>query len=220
LFYSDTDIAVWSLTDLLSGLELLVDNTLQDVNLEHLKIEVEVSQERKTATIEKATPSSSYVKAGESVDVEVAIRPYRGPRETRTMRIQIPPDTAPGLLTVTVRSGGSGYYVAKPPVHTSILEPEEQDDEPVKSFVSDADTLDDLIKEYMDRERNNEIVAEFYPFLENTSEDGNEQEEDETKSSDPLNYYAWAEAPLEPTRVRLSTQFVLDGMATFDLNIY
>ena len=222
LFYSDTDIAVWSLTDLLSGLELLVDNTLQDVNLEHLKIEVEVSQERKTASIEKATPNNSHVRAGESVDVEVAIRPYRGPVETRTMRIQIPEDTAPGLLTVTVRSGGLGYYVAKPPVHTSIFDPDEEEDEPIRTFVSDAETLNDLITEYMDRERNNEIVAEFYPFLENTSidESGLDDEDNEYEVLDPLNYFSWAEGPLEPTRVRLSTQFVLDGLATFDLNIY
>lgn len=220
LFYSDTDIAVWSLTDLLSGLELLVDNTLQDVNLEHLKIEMEISSERKTATIEKATPSTSHVRPGESVDVEVVIRPYRGPQEIRTMRIQIPPDIAPGLLTVTVRSGGAGYYVAKPPVHTSILDPDEEEDEPMRSFISDAETLDDLIVEYMDRERNNEIVAEFYPFLESSSENGEEVEEDEFANTDPLNYYPWAEAPLEPTRVRLSTQFVLDGMATFDLNVF
>lgn len=222
LFYSDTDIAVWSLTDLLAGLELLVTNTLQDIDLEHLKIEVEVSQERKTASIEKATPNNSHVRAGETVDVEVAIRPYRGATETRTMRIQIPEDTAPGLLTVTVRSGGLGYYVAKPPVHTTIFDSEEEDDEPIRTFVSDAETLDDLITEYMDRERNNEIVAEFYPFLESTSVDENElnDEENEYEIYDPLNYFVWAEGPLEPISVRLSTQFVLDGLATFDLNIY
>lgn len=224
LFYSDSDIAVWSLTDLLAGLELLMDNSLQEVDLQQIKVEVEVSQERKTAVIETAAPSKSYVKAGESVDVEVTIRPYRGLGETRTLRMTIPPDTAPGLLTVTVRSGGAGYYVVKPPVHTSILEPGEEGDEPMRAVISGASSLDALIVEYMDRERNNEIVAEFYPFLETSGEIEADLDlnlsSDQENMHEPVNYYAWAETPAEATRVRLSTQFVLDGMATFDLNIY
>jgi hypothetical protein len=36
----------------------------------------------------------------------------------------------------------------------------------------------------------------------------------------PLGYFSWAEAPSDASKVRLSTQFVIDGMATFDLNIY
>lgn len=105
---------MWCLVDLLSGLELLMGNNLQAVDLQQVKIEVEVSKERKTATIEKATPSHAHVKAGESVDVEVLIRPYRGQPETRTLRLQIPPDTAEGLLTVTVRSGAESYFATKP----------------------------------------------------------------------------------------------------------
>ena len=237
LFYSDSDIAVWSLTDLLSGLELLVNNNLQDVDLQEVRIEVEVAQERKTATIEKAVPSTFYVQAGEYVDVEVTIRPYRGPSETRTLRIEIPPDVAAGLLTVTVRGGGADYFVEKPPVHTSVLDMDEEDDEPIRAIISGAESLDALITEYMDRERNNEIVAEFYPFLENRlqEEDGEDLEDAEAEQVEqqkegeqgkpeeypsPLGYFSWAEAPSDASKVRLSTQFVIDGMATFDLNIY
>lgn len=228
LFYSDTDIAVWSLTDLLSGLELLANNNLQDVELLDVRIEVEVAQERKTATIEQAVPSTFYAKPGEFVDVDVTIRPYRGASEIRTLRIEVPEDIAPGLLTVTVRGGGAGYYVEKPPVHTSPLELSEEEDEPVRQIISGAESLDALITEYMDRERNNEIVAEFYPFLDNSVK---EEEEADTASSQgkdkeeeayqaPLGYFGWAEAPSEAKKVRLATQFVIDGMATFDLNIY
>ncbi len=231
LFYSDSDIAVWSLTDLLSGLELLVNNNLQEVDLQEVRIEMEVVQERKTASIEKAVPSTFYVRAGEFVDVDVTIRPYRGATETRTLRIEIPQDIAPGLLTVTVRGGGTGYYVEKPPVHTSVFELDEEDDEPVRQIISGAESLDALITEYMDRERNNEIVAEFYPFLENgpqeeeveqeqaeLGEDIDEETEEEIQALPP--YYSWAEGPSEATKIRLATQFVIDGMATFDLNIY
>ncbi len=226
LFYSDSDIAVWSLTDLLAGLELLVNNNLQEVDLQDVRIEVEVAQERKTATIEKAIPNVFHAQAGEFVDVDVTIRPYRGPSEIRTLRIEVPQDIAPGLLTLTVRGGGAGYYVEKPPVHTSLLEIDEGDDEPVRHVISGAESLDAMITEYMDRERNNEIVAEFYPFLENRLQQEDEAEADKGADGEqedfsaPLGYFSWADTPSEATKVRLATQFVINGMATFDLNIY
>ena len=57
-----------------------MNNNLQDVDLQEVRIEVEVAQERKTATIEKAVPSTFYVQAGEYVDVEVTIRSLPGPQ--------------------------------------------------------------------------------------------------------------------------------------------
>lgn len=227
LFYSDSDIAVWSLTDLLSGLELLVNNNLQEVDLEDVRVEVEVAQERKTATIEQAVPNTFYVKPGDFVDIDVTLRPYRGVSEIRTLRIEIPKDVAQGLLTVTVRGGGAGYYIEKPPVNTSFLELDGEDDEPVRHVISGAESLDSLIQEYMDRERNNELVAEFYPFLENSlqgdddAEDGVEVEaESEVEFQTLPSYFSWAETPTEATKVRLATQFVIDGMATFDVHVY
>lgn len=220
LFYSDTDIAVWSLTDLLSGLELLVNNSLQDVDLEHVNIDVEVARERKTATIEAARPNKQHVKAGESVDVEVTIRPYRGKSETRTLRMEIPEDTKQGLMNVAVRSGAEGYYLMKPPIDSSILDQDDFDDEPIKSVPSGGETLDVLISDYMDRERNNEIVLEYYPILENNSSDQEPEDEEIEVEEEILDYYMWDDSSTNAQRVRLSTQFVLDGMVNFDLTIH
>ena len=71
----------------------------------------------------------------------------------------------------------------KAPVHTSVLDMDEEDDEPIRAIISGAESLDALITEYMDRERNNEIVAEFYPFLENRlqEEDGEDLEDAEAE---------------------------------------
>lgn len=218
LFYSDTDIAVWSLTDLLYGLELLVTNSLQEITLEHVQIDLEISEGRKTATIESANPSRFNVRAGESVDVEVLIRPYRLESETRLLRLKIPEDTAPGMLTVTVRSGAAGYYLVKPPTHIGILA-EADDEEPIKAAASGAETLDVLISEYMERERNNEIVAEFYPFLQNYESEQTRLDEGSGGFENSYDFYGW-NSSAEAETVRLSTQFVLDGMASFDLNIF
>ncbi len=217
LFYSDTDIAVWSLTDLLAGLELLVNNSVQQVDLDHVQVDVEILQERKTATIESASPSKFNVRPGDNVDVLVTIRPYRAASETRMLRLKIPADAAPGLMTVTVRGGAADHYVVKPPTHISILDA--NDDEPIRAVVSGPETLDALIREYMERERNNEIIAEYYPFLQNYTQGESELQEGTDNFEDAYNFYGWNSTG-EAERVRLSTQFVLDGAASFDLNIY
>lgn len=214
LFYSDSDIAVWSLTDLLDALELLVDNNLQEVELLQVQVELDITRERRTATIEKASPNVFTVNAGESIDVEVLIRPYRAPLETRILRLDIPANTAPGPLTVTVRGGGADYYVVKPPVHTTILTELEEEDEPSRSAITGAESLDALVEEFMDREKNNEIVAEFYPFLENY---GSSETDKESEEYTPA--YGWGETGGDPQKVRLVTQFVMDGTASFDINV-
>jgi len=218
LFFSDTDIAVWSLTDLLAGLELLLNNSVQEVELQHVQVDVEIAQERKTATIESAAPNRSHVRPGEHVDVEVTIRPYRGLSEKRMLRFTVPEDTAPGLMTVTVRSGAADFYESRPPTHVGIFA-EEEELEPIRAVVSGAETLDALIREYMERERNNELVVEFYPFRQAYELEESELDEGDGSFDNSYNYYAWNGGG-EPERVRLSTQYVLDGVATFDLNVY
>ncbi len=220
VFYSDSDIAVWSLTDLLDGLELLNNNNLQDVDLDHIQIDVEIVEERRTATIEKATPRVFRAAPGESVEVEVTIRPYRSELEKRILRIDIPADTAPGLMTVTVRSGGASYYISKPPVHTTFSsEIQEDDEEPSRTVITGAESLDKLVEQYIDREKNNEIVAEFYPFLD--SYGGVEQfdDEEENGSSQVIPAFGWSNGTSEAQRARLTTQYVMEGMASFDVEI-
>ena len=58
---------------------------------------------------------------------------------------------------------GGRLLCLKPLSHRHFVS-EEEEEEPMRAFISSADTLDDLIVEYMDQERNNELVAEFYPF--------------------------------------------------------
>ena len=219
LFYSDSDIAVWSLTDLLEGLELLNNNNLQEVDLNRIQIEVEVAQERKTAVIEKAAPRVFTAVPGDSIEVEVSIRPYRRDVEKRILRIDIPEETVPGLMTVTVRSGGAGYYISKPPVHTTFSSEVEDDDEPSRTVITGAESLDKLVEQYMDLEKNNEIVAEFYPFLDSYSGVNELDDEEASDSSQFIPAFAWNNGSSEAQRVRLTTQYVMEGMASFDIEI-
>lgn len=233
MFYSDSDIAVWALSDLSDGLDLITTNNLQHIELERINVSIRVENTRKTAEIEKAVPRVFQVYPGESVDVEVKIRPFRGMVETRVLRIQIPEDTLPGLMTVTVRGGSSGYYAIKPTVHTTIESLQQEELDEMWRESTTAESLDILLNKYMNRERNNEIVAEFYPFIDMSSDI-----EDETGFGEWYFYSEdfipvseiemleheiaspkWEVSSNEPIRVRLITQYVIEGSASFDIEV-
>ncbi len=237
MFYSDSDIAVWALYDLIEALELLMFNKLQKVELTEVSTKIIIEEKRKTASIEKAIPRDFQVAAKDSVEVEVAIRPYRGEVEYRILRIDIPEDTLPGLMTITVRGGGSGYYSVKPTVHTTWQSMDQDSEDYIRHIPSGGESLDKLLDRFMQRERNNEIVAEFYPFInsfssaDDTENSYSETSYNESESLTPLMeseiddgesdryQYRWDDRNNEPIRVRLTTQYVIEGVATFDVEV-
>ena len=233
MFYSDTDIAVWALSDLSEGIDLITSNTLQHVELEKINTEIVIKDERKTAEIEKAIPRLFQVKAGDSIEVEVKIRPYRQPVENRILRIEIPEDTLPGPMTVSVRGGGMGYYAIKPTVHTTWQSLEQDDTEEMWQEPTQAESFDILMAKYVDREQNNEIVAEFYPFIDTYTYEEPEPEVNDTViyngETIPVSevelleqdygHYYWENADTEPIRVRLNTQYVIEGSASFEIEV-
>ncbi|MDI9419915.1 MAG: SpoIVB peptidase S55 domain-containing protein [Bacillota bacterium] len=233
MFYSDSDIAVWSLSDLSEGLEVLMGNNLQPIDLKEVSVSIDVENSRRTAEIEKAIPRKFQVEAGGSVEVEVRIRPFHNVVETRVLRIDIPEDTLPGLMTVSVRGGSSGYYYAKPTVHTTWESLQEQDVDVMWREPTQAESLDLLLNGYMNRERNNEIVAEFYPYIDLSSEFNGDGYYDSTEFGDeetvPISEVVmlekdfgipqWESNNNEPVRVRLTTQYVIEGSASFDIEV-
>lgn len=233
MFYSSGDIAAWALSDLSEGLELLMGNNLQRIDLNKIEAKFNIENVRRTAEIEKAIPRSFQVEAGDSVEIEVRIRPYRGAVETRVLRIDIPKDTAPGPLPVTVRGGSSGYYSAKPTVHTTWESLQEQETDEKWREPTEAENLDMLLAEYMNRERNNELIAEFIPFFDVGAGYDFEFDYSDTVSSEddsiPISEVVMLEQDFgvnqrdhnqhESIRVRLTTQYVIEGSATFEIQV-
>lgn len=175
LFYSNIDISAVSLTEVLELSDLLLGNEFKAVNLEKVELEVEVDSSRQTAVIEKVQPDRRTVSPGESVNVEVIIRPFRGRRETKIVRLDIPEGVQPGTVHVTVRGGGWGYLLAeKTPYHEELNGKEREKPEDAQP-PTNAESLDKLIKDLVQRPRYQDLVVEFVPYLNPYgTQDGNE----------------------------------------------
>ncbi len=233
MVYSDSDIAGKALWDLQAGLDLITENRLQKINLSQINASFTFDEQRKTAEILQAIPQTFQVKPGDSVDVEVKIRPYRGATETRILRLEIPEDTLPGPMAVTVRGNNSNYYYNKPVVHITWESLQGDKQSEILHGLSKAESLDLLFSEYMNWEQNNQIVAEFYPYIDiyavqgNGTDNGEEQMSGDTNLSmsgveildHDFGVPQWDRSGNDPFQVRLTTQYVIEGEASFQVEV-
>ena len=85
-------------------INFLLRNAFEDVELDGLNLEIDASEEPRTATIERAWVDGGRPRAGATVDLKVLFRNYRGDEFTRTVPMQIPAN-AQGSLSVMVSDG-------------------------------------------------------------------------------------------------------------------
>ncbi|NLB74524.1 MAG: hypothetical protein GX795_10960 [Firmicutes bacterium] len=151
MFFSPMDISAMSGGELLDILDALIDNEFTKVNVTGVKGYVEVEERRQTARIVQAEASKDTVSPGETVEIRVRLRPYRGVSEIKGIDVKIPEHAGPGTLYLTVRGGG----VAPP-------EDEEEKPDSKTDQRSPAESLEKLIRDMTTVEKNSDIVVEFY----------------------------------------------------------
>lgn len=76
-------------------ISFIMNNNFQDVKIEKIDLEAEVSSDRKVARIQSIHVDKRRIKPGETVRVTVTIKPFGHEPVTTTIPIQIPLDTAP-----------------------------------------------------------------------------------------------------------------------------
>lgn len=167
-FFSESDIGLVSSFELAEALDLLLYNELKKVKVVDVDYEAEVVKERKTARIEEATVPSmqpllansgkldasiaasvaSDLLPGETLDVQVEYTPwdedlyYGGEKETVTVPLEIPVDFPPGPATLLVHGAGWGWE---------------------SGFGMAGATIDEVVSDFENRDKNNEIIVELLP---------------------------------------------------------
>ena len=85
-------------------LNFVLDNRFITPMIESLRIEIHSSDERSTAVIEDVWFGSETVEPGDTLEVRVYLRPYRGDRVVRRMDVTIPKTISAGPVQVLVGS--------------------------------------------------------------------------------------------------------------------
>ena len=102
--FSGDQPSVGAATSVVAPINFLLRNAFEDVELERLDLEIDASEQPRSATLERVWIDGSKPKAGASVDLKMLLRTYRGEEFTRTVPVTIPA-SATGTLSIMVSDG-------------------------------------------------------------------------------------------------------------------
>jgi len=85
-------------------INFLLRNAFEDVELERVDLEIDASEQPRSATLERVWVDGNRVRPGAKVDLKMLLRTYRGDEITRTVPVEIPA-SARGTLSVMVADG-------------------------------------------------------------------------------------------------------------------
>jgi hypothetical protein len=96
--------SVGAAASVVGPINLLMRNAFEDVELESLNLEIDASEQPRSATLERVWVDGTRVKAGSPANLKVLLRTYRGDEITKDVTIQIPAN-ARGSVSVMVADG-------------------------------------------------------------------------------------------------------------------
>jgi hypothetical protein len=85
-------------------INFLLRNSFEGVEIQSLNLEIDASEQPRSATLERVWIDNIRVRPGAAVDLKVLVRNYRGEELTRTVPIQIPAN-ARGSVSIMVADG-------------------------------------------------------------------------------------------------------------------
>ena len=106
--FSSPNQAILSLSATLAGLfGALYDNEFEPVDVQAIDLSINLRQDRRSATVSRAWYDRASVRAGETITLTVALKPFRGPEVLEQLKFTVPPGTPPGTVTLLVGDAAS-----------------------------------------------------------------------------------------------------------------
>jgi outer membrane protein assembly factor BamB len=151
-------IDVASLDDLSQGLDLLSRNRFQRIPIKGLNVHVTIDAKRHTASIERIFVNRAKFQPGDTVDVGVILRPYRGEPFTSTAQIKIPEHATNGRAVLMV-SGGPAHVASQGVVIVGGPAAGPSPSAPSAGGTPNATSVTQLLQQFLEREKNNQLVT-------------------------------------------------------------
>lgn len=193
LFYSRDDIAAASALELASYLDFLFNNDFAAIRPVRVKVDAVTGHKPLTAVVASVRPSKEKVRPGETLDLVITLRPFRGENIQVTVPVTLPEDVAAGRLDFFVRGGARRG--------------DNSDDDTDETFTRGAATLDEALKQWAELTHNNDLVIQYVPVIsavkDETAGDGGEKE--------PIGR--------EPVIIIKGCDFVIQGSQTISVEV-
>lgn len=222
MFYSPANIGEFTVAEFFEAMSLLSGNKYNPVEIMDVKVNVVVSEERRTASIIEAHPLKPSAKPGETVNLAIKLKPYRGEPVMRMIPFVVPQNQPEGPLMLEVRGGGLV------PVAQLLLRQQGID---LTQGQDRNKTFADVLKDFQEHDRNNDLVVEIMDVnpgvvpMQNGVMAEAEPKQDKQKNQpaqlQPENAPSLADAQMEKDKARVSftTDYIVDNDTQVMLNI-
>lgn len=218
MFYAPDKIGELAISELFEALNMLIQNPFHPIDLFDVKVNVTMDSSRQTATLLSAAATTANVKPGDSVNINVTLKPFRGGTFVSTIPYKVPQNQPAGPLLLEVRGGGmipiTQLLLKRQGLDPDLLNPDKK-----------SRSLDTLINDFVTRDHNNDVVVEI---IDNPTADNGEavpaaapavKSGSKLKSSvaDSLDQ----NKPDADKKVKsyLTTAYIIDGDAQVALNV-
>jgi len=153
MFFSKEDIAIQCTKDFEEIIDLMINNYGEKISLSEIKVDISIREQNQSAIIKEVKLSEEEYLPGDTIDVEVKIKPFRKPEEIKISRIELPDDLEPGEVVLIVRGGSSTEIISD----QAILEDKDK-------YLLDG--WEEIKTHFKKKVKNNQIVAELIPINE------------------------------------------------------
>ena len=153
-FYDAVGIDQTAIGDLDGLMRLLSSNPFYPLSVKGVQMAVTIQNRHDTAEVDHIFLRQSKFAPGDTVPVGVVLKPYKHERVTRTLYVKIPANTPDGSLSLSVQGGGDGGGGAISIGGLILMTASPTPTGP-------ANTVGQLVKQFIAKPRNNELVAEL-----------------------------------------------------------
>lgn len=156
------------------------------------------------------TDKTPTVYRGEKVKLRVTVHPFRSEPVEESLFLRVPDDIAEGAAVINVFSGTRSLQFAEPSemvININVESPESTKEKPPKEEEENKiKSIDDILGDFANRDRNNELVASISPMGFNLKPPA--KSNDTSDEDDPA-----------PSQAKKRTRWVLNGSTTIHVRV-
>ena len=203
IYYNQNDVAVSPLNEITELFNLIAFNPFERARIFDIKVEVDVTQDNKSAILQRAEVVNDDIEPGDDLKILIDILPYRGEIITEEVKFQLPENIEPGTANLVIEGGFSAFGS----FHSEEVDPDEQFEElgEYEVFREGYKDLEEMIDEFLKRPRNNEVAVRFIPDM------GPPFQNEEVETENDF----FTDEILET----IDTDYVVEGTLDLELNI-
>lgn len=219
MYYNGQDVGPLAVSELSQILQLLSTNAMRESDILSIQVNVQLDENRKTASVIEASFDQAKVKPGETVNLKLKLKPYRKAEEELIVPYKVPKYQPPGPLTLEVRGGGL-VSIAQIALQQQGIDFSAEEDK--------TKPLDAKIREFLEANKNNEIIVApaaplpedpNHPAAQQKSKKAKQQEktaaQPESKDKEKTKKLGKPDSPLQ----KYETEYIIDNVIRTSIEV-